>query len=103
MARNVVENLNRGDKSALDIIAPEEPHYDPEEIYGIVPTDTRKPYDAREVIARLVDGSRFHEFKKTYATTLVTGYARIGGYLVPFVLLPRKGQDEVMARTELGL
>ncbi len=52
--------------------APEEPRYDPAEIYGVVNADLRKPYDVREVIARLVDGSRFDEFKERYATTLVT-------------------------------
>jgi 3-methylcrotonyl-CoA carboxylase beta subunit/propionyl-CoA carboxylase len=60
----------------------EEPAYDPEELYGIVPTDLRKSYDVREVIARLVDGSRFDEFKERYATTLVTGFARLHGFLV---------------------
>jgi acetyl-CoA carboxylase carboxyltransferase component len=60
----------------------EPPAYDPEELYGIVPVDPRKPYDAREVVARLVDGSRFHEFKPLYGTTLVTGFARIHGYEV---------------------
>ncbi len=58
----------------------EPPAYDPAELYGVVPRDPRKPYDAREVIARIVDGSRFHEFKSLYGTTLVTGFARIHGY-----------------------
>jgi 3-methylcrotonyl-CoA carboxylase beta subunit len=62
--------------------APEEPLYDPAEIYGIVSSDLRKPYDAREVIARLVDGSRFDEFKALYGQTLVTGFAHIHGYPV---------------------
>ena len=56
--------------------------YDPEEIYGIVGTDLRKPYDVREVIARVVDGSEFDEFKRWYGETLVTGFARIHGYPV---------------------
>jgi acetyl-CoA carboxylase carboxyltransferase component len=60
--------------------AVEPPAYDPAEVYGVVPRDPRKPYDAREVIARIVDGSRFHEFKPLYGTTLVTGFARIHGY-----------------------
>ena len=65
--------------------APEDPHYDPAELYGIIPADTRKPYDVREVIARLVDGSRMHEFKARYGTTLVTGFARIYGYPVGII------------------
>ena len=60
----------------------EPPAYDPEDLYGIVPRDARKQYDVREVIARLVDGSRFHEFKPLYGTTLVTGFARLHGYEV---------------------
>jgi len=66
----------------LDQEEPEDPYYDPTEIYGIVPADTRKTYDVREVIARLVDGSRMHEFKARYGTTLVTGFARLYGYPV---------------------
>jgi acetyl-CoA carboxylase carboxyltransferase component len=65
--------------------APEDPAYDPKEIYGIVNADTRKSYDVREVIARLVDGSRFDEFKERYATTLITGFARLHGFLVGIV------------------
>ena len=65
--------------------AVEEPLYDPAEIYGILPTDTRKPYDVREIIARVVDGSRFDEFKARYGTTLVTGFARLYGYPVGIV------------------
>ena len=59
-----------------------EPLFDPEELYGIIPVDTRKPYDVREVIARMVDGSRLDEFKPRYGTTLVTGFAPIYGYPV---------------------
>jgi 3-methylcrotonyl-CoA carboxylase beta subunit len=58
----------------------EEPLYDPAELYGVIPADTRKPYDVREVIARIVDGSRFDEFKARYGTTLVTGFAHLHGY-----------------------
>ena len=65
--------------------APEEPRYDPAEIYGIVNADPRKPYDVREIIARLVDGSRFDEFKERYGTTLVTGFARLHGFLVGII------------------
>ena len=82
MARNIVENLPRFAKHAVDRTAPEDPYYDPEELYGVVSNDLRKPFDVREVIARLVDGSRFHEFKELYGTTLVTGFARIMGYPV---------------------
>jgi len=82
MARNIIENLPRERKHALDISAVEDPHYDPEELYGVVSNDIRKPFDVREVIARLVDGSRFHEFKELYGATLVTGFARIMGYPV---------------------
>jgi acetyl-CoA carboxylase carboxyltransferase component len=66
----------------LDRAPVEAPAYPAEELYGILPKDSRKPYDVREVIARLVDGSRFHEFKARYGTTLVTGFARIHGYAV---------------------
>jgi len=68
-----------------DVAAPEDPAYAPDEIYGIVPSDVRKPYDVREVIARLVDGSRFDEFKERYAPTIVTGFARLHGFLVGIV------------------
>src|SRR5687767_15599539 len=61
---------------------PEPPRYDPEELYGIVNIDSRHPYEVREVIARMVDGSRFDEFKQRYATTIVTGFARLHGFLI---------------------
>jgi acetyl-CoA carboxylase carboxyltransferase component len=64
---------------------PEEPKYDPAELYGIVNADSRKPYDVHEVVARLVDGSRFDEFKARYGPTLVTGFARLHGFLVGIV------------------
>jgi len=82
MARDVFENLVRPPWEGPDREEPEEPHYDPAELYGVVPQDTRIPYDVREVIARLVDGSRFHEFKERYGTTLVTGFARLYGYTI---------------------
>jgi len=85
LARRAVANLNRVKRVGLDIRAPEDPLYDPAEIYGLIPKDTRKPYDVREVIARLVDGSRFDEFKALYGQTLVTGFARIMGYPVGIV------------------
>ena len=67
----------------------EEPRYDPQELYGIIPADTRKPYDVREVIARIVDGSRLDEFRQRYGATLVTGFAHIHGY--PVALLANNG------------
>jgi acetyl-CoA carboxylase carboxyltransferase component len=82
IARNIIENLDRPPKTHIDRQTPEPPAYDPEEIYGIVPSDLRRPFDVREVIARIVDGSRFHEFKTRYGTTLVTGFAHIHGYPV---------------------
>ena len=63
ITRNIVENLNRPEKTHLDIKKPEEPAYDIKEIYGVIPKDPRKPFEVREIIARVVDGSRFHEFK----------------------------------------
>jgi 3-methylcrotonyl-CoA carboxylase beta subunit len=85
IARRIVGNLNRVKPVHMDIAKPEEPLYDPKEIYGIIPADRRKPYDVREVIARIVDGSRLDEFKQTYGTTLVCGFARIWGYPVGIV------------------
>ncbi|MFQ6093485.1 MAG: carboxyl transferase domain-containing protein, partial [bacterium] len=85
LCRNIVENLPAPQKFELDMEEPEDPYYDPEELYGIVPKDLRKPFDSREIIARIVDGSRFHEFKERYGTTLVTGFARIMGYPVGIV------------------
>ncbi|CAA7619628.1 Acetyl-CoA carboxylase and carboxyltransferase component [Magnetospirillum sp. LM-5] len=85
IARRIVGTLNRSKPVGLDVVAPEEPRYDPKELYGIIPADPRKPYDVREVIARLVDGSRLEEFKQNYGTTLVCGFARIWGYPVGIV------------------
>ncbi len=85
IARRIVGNLNRTKPAGLKMAAPEEPLYDPKEIYGIIPNDRRKPYDVREVIARIVDGSRLDEFKQTYGTTLVCGFAHIWGYPVGIV------------------
>jgi 3-methylcrotonyl-CoA carboxylase beta subunit len=85
LARDVVGNLNTVKRVRLDIAAPEEPLYAAEEIYGVLPRDTKHPYDVREVIARLVDGSRLHEFKANYGATLVTGFARLWGYPVGIV------------------
>ncbi|MBI3710905.1 MAG: methylcrotonoyl-CoA carboxylase [Proteobacteria bacterium] len=80
IARRIVANLNRAKPMPVVVRPPQEPLYDAEELYGIVPQDLRKPYDVREVIARIVDGSEFDEFKQLYGTTLVTGFAHIWGY-----------------------
>jgi 3-methylcrotonyl-CoA carboxylase beta subunit len=85
IARRIVGNLNWKKTIALELAAPEEPLYAAEELYGVIPTDTKKPYDVREVIARLVDGSRFDEFKARYGATLVTGFAHLHGYPVGIV------------------
>jgi len=85
IARDVVSHLNRPRRDALDIRESREPAHDAKEIYGIVPADPRQPYDVRELIARLVDGSEFHEFKRLYGTTLVCGFAHLWGYPVGIV------------------
>lgn len=86
-ARNIVATLNYRPKHPGKFIKGEvkAPLYSSDEIYGIIPQDTRKPFDVREIIARLVDGSEFQEFKERYGTTLVTGFAKIHGYLVGIV------------------
>ena len=86
ICRSIVANLGRATKSyPWPVAPPEPPLYDPEELYGIVPPDYRQSFDVREVIARLVDGSRFHEFKAAFGSTLVCGFARIMGYPVGIV------------------
>jgi acetyl-CoA carboxylase carboxyltransferase component len=80
--RNIVENLRSGKQEPPTRVEPEDPLYEPKELYGVIPRDLRRPYDVREVIARIVDGSKFQEFKERYATTIVTGFARIFGYKV---------------------
>ncbi|PYR76771.1 MAG: methylcrotonoyl-CoA carboxylase [Acidobacteria bacterium] len=82
LARTVVSTLHTVKRLPVDLTSPEDPAYDPQELYGIVNVDTRKPYEVREIVARLVDGSRFDEFKERYGTTLVTGFARLHGFLV---------------------
>src|SRR2546429_4744982 len=85
ICRSIVANLNRRLYIPWEIRPPEPPLYDPKDLYGIVSRDHRKSYDVREVIARLVDGSRFHEFKALYGTTLVCGFARLMGYPVGII------------------
>ncbi|MEH6527485.1 MAG: carboxyl transferase domain-containing protein [Sneathiella sp.] len=85
IARNIVANFNRPKPMPLEIRTPKEPLYDPKEIYGLIPPDMRTPFDVREIITRLVDGSEFDEFKKNYGTTLVTGFAHLHGYPVGII------------------
>ena len=90
LARQIVRNLSRRKPDPpWEVMPADEPLYDPEELYGIVPTDYAKGYDVRELIARLVDGSRLHEFKPLYGETLVCGFARIEGY--PVAILANNG------------
>jgi 3-methylcrotonyl-CoA carboxylase beta subunit len=85
LARRAVANLNRTKRVDLDVRAPVDPLYPVEELYGVVNQDLKKPYDVREVIARLVDGSEFDEFKALYGAQLVCGFARLWGYPVGIV------------------
>ncbi|HEY2956069.1 MAG TPA: carboxyl transferase domain-containing protein [Candidatus Eisenbacteria bacterium] len=89
IARDIVAHLGAPARAALELAAPEPPRYEPEEIYGLLPRDLRTPYEVRELIARLVDGSRFHEFKARYGPTLVTGFAHLNG--VPVAILANQG------------
>lgn len=90
LVREIVGTLPRRAKARLpDLVEPEEPRYDPREIYGILPQDLRRQFDVREIIARLVDGSRFHEFKALYGPTLVTGFAHIHG--IPVGIIANNG------------
>jgi 3-methylcrotonyl-CoA carboxylase beta subunit len=85
IARTLVRQFNRVKHCTLVLREPKKPMYDPKELYGVIPSDTRKPYDVREVIARIVDGSEFEEFKALYGTTLVCGFAHIYGYPVGII------------------
>jgi acetyl-CoA carboxylase carboxyltransferase component len=85
ITRTIVSTLNRSKSMPSDVATPEDPAYDPSEIYGVVSADVRKPYDVRELLARIIDGSRFDEFKQRYAPTLVTGFARLHGFLVGLI------------------
>jgi acetyl-CoA carboxylase carboxyltransferase component len=85
MTRSIVANLPRSYTLPWPLTPVDEPRYDAEEIYGIIPSDTRRSFDVREVIARVVDGSRFHEFKALYGSTLVCGFARLMGFPVGIV------------------
>ncbi|MGH8713364.1 MAG: carboxyl transferase domain-containing protein, partial [Casimicrobiaceae bacterium] len=85
LARQCVASLNRCKRTDAALRASVAPRYDPTELYGVIPADTRKSYDVHEVIARIVDGSEFHEFKARFGTTLVCGFAHIEGMPVGFV------------------
>src|SRR5260370_27937424 len=85
ICRSIVSHLNRRKYIPWDVYPPEEPLYDAADLYGIIPHDNRKSYDVREIIARLVDRSRFHEFKELYVTTLLCGFARLMGYPVGII------------------
>ncbi|MBI1405213.1 MAG: methylcrotonoyl-CoA carboxylase [Caulobacter sp.] len=89
IVRGIVANLNTTKPSEMDVREPRPPAFDPAELYGIVPADVRAPYDVHEVIARIVDGSDFDEFKALYGTSLVCGFARIWGY--PVAILANNG------------
>jgi len=85
IARSIAANLNRQKPATVAVRPPVEPKFDARELYGVIPSDTKKPFDVREVIARLVDGSEFDEFKARYGTTLVCGFAHLWGYPVGIV------------------
>src|SRR5437868_12841644 len=85
LCRSIVSNLTLPTIARFDRITPEDPKYDPRELYGIVNADPRRPFDVRELLARIVDGSRLDEFRARYGPTLVTGFARIQGFLVGIV------------------
>ena len=89
ICRRIIAGLNRRKSVGLATQAPEPPKYDPAELYGVVPVDIRAPYDVREIIARVVDGSEFDEFKRLYGTTLVCGFAHLYGY--PIGVLANNG------------
>jgi 3-methylcrotonyl-CoA carboxylase beta subunit len=82
ICRRIVAGLNRRKRPEVELRKPVPPRHDPSELYGVVPADIRAPYDVREVIARIVDGSELDEFKRLYGTTLVCGFAHIHGYPV---------------------
>jgi 3-methylcrotonyl-CoA carboxylase beta subunit len=85
IVRSIVEHLGGVKRVDLDLAEPEDPLYPVEELYGVLPTDTKQPYEVHEALARLLDGSRFHEFKPEYGTTLVCGFGRWMGYPVGIV------------------
>jgi 3-methylcrotonyl-CoA carboxylase beta subunit len=82
IARDIVGQFKRPEKTRIEYQAPEAPFYDPQELYGILPRDIKQQFDMREVIARMVDGSRFHEYQPNYGKTLICGYAHLWGYKI---------------------
>ena len=82
IARDIVAQFKRPDKTRIEWLPPEAPFYDPAELYGVLPRDIKQGFDIREVIARLVDGSRFHEYQPAYGKTLICGYAHLWGYKI---------------------
>ena len=82
IARDIVGQFKRPEKTRIEYEAPEEPFYDPAELYGVLPRDIKQQFDMREVIARIVDGSRFHEYQANYGKTLICGYAHLWGYKI---------------------
>ena len=85
MVRNIVENIGSRELAPFDRKDPQEPFYDSEELLGLIPEDNRTPVDVKEMIARIVDDSRFHEFKSRYGQTLICGFAHIHGYKVGII------------------
>lgn len=85
LAREIVAQFKHPTKAVIERVAPEPPHYDPAELYGIIPRDIKVQFDMREVVARIVDGSRFHEYQPAYGTTLVCGFAHIWGMKVGII------------------
>ena len=85
ICRDIFRTLKPSDRQPLDLQPIAEPYYNPDELYGIAPVDLRKPVDSKEIIARIVDGSRFHEFKARYAPTITTGFAHIMGFPVGII------------------
>jgi len=85
IARNAVKNLNQAQRKPAPPLAPVAPRFDARELYGVIPVDTRKPFDVREIIARIVDGSEFDEFKARYGITLVCGFAQVEGMPVGII------------------
>ena len=82
IAREIVATFKRPQKTPIEMADPEPPYYDPNELYGIIPDDNKIQLDVREIIARIVDGSRFHEYQPAYGTTLVCGFARLWGHKI---------------------
>ncbi|APE27254.1 carboxyl transferase domain-containing protein [Aurantiacibacter gangjinensis] len=89
IVRDIVSHLGESEKAKLDIREPQAPKFDADDLYAIIPDDVRAPYDVHEVIARIVDGSEFHEFKRDYGSTLVCGFAHIWG--MPVAILANNG------------